>query len=107
MRRSLVVGLAGRLLLAIPASADQLQSVDEIVAQVRRATEPSLDIGRARADGFVQVSGMQVRHGYHFTNIKAPVAGVEYTLAAPPRPNPLTRARQGRGLNVPERREWR
>ena len=89
------------------------------MAEVRRATEPYQDIARARADGFVQVSGMEARHGYHFMNFNAPVltaagiasstldlarppmllyverdgvwqlAGVEYALPALPRPNPL------------------
>ena len=89
------------------------------MAEVRRATEQYQDIARARADGFVQVSGMEARHGYHFMNINAPMltaagmvgstldlarppmllyverdgvwklAGVEYALTALPRPNPL------------------
>ncbi|PYN32158.1 MAG: hypothetical protein DME01_22470 [Candidatus Rokuibacteriota bacterium] len=105
--------------MAVPAAADHPRSADEVLAEVRRATEQYRDIARARADGFVQVSGMEARHGYHFMNIKAPVltaagmaastldlarppmllyverdgvwrlAGVEYALAAPPRPNPL------------------
>src|SRR5207245_11069165 len=77
------------------------------------------DNARARALRCVQVSEMQARHGYHFMNFNAPVltasgiasstldlarppmllyverdsvwqlAGVEYALPAPPRPNPL------------------
>jgi len=111
--------LAVLVSVATPAWADHPRSVDEIVAEVRRITEPYQDIARARADGFVQVSGMEARHGYHFININAPVltaagmaantldlarppmllyverdgvwtlAGVEYALTAPPRPNPL------------------
>ena len=112
--------LALLIVIAIPAAhADHPRSADEIVAEVRRATEQYQDIARARADGFVQASGMEARHGYHFMNIKGPMltaagiaastldlarppmllyverdgvwqlAGVEYALAAPPRPNPL------------------
>jgi len=112
--------LALLILIATPAAqADHPRSADEIVAEVRRATEQYQDIARARADGFVQVSGMEARHGYHFMNFNGPMltaagiaastldlarppmllyverdgvwqlAGVEYALAAPPRPNPL------------------
>ena len=111
--------LAVLMSVATPAWADHPRWADEIVAEVRRVTEPYQDIARARADGFVQVSGMEARHGYHFININAPVltaagmaantldlarppmllyverdgvwtlAGVEYALTAPPRPNPL------------------
>jgi hypothetical protein len=107
------------LLTTLPAWADHPRSADEIVAEVRRVTEQYQDIARARADGFVQVSGMEARHGYHFMNINAPVltaagmasstldiarppmllyverdgvwqlAGVEYALQSPPRPNPF------------------
>jgi len=119
MRLYGLFALAVLVSVATPAWADHPRSVDEIVAEVRRITEPYQDIARARADGFVQVSGMEARHGYHFININAPVltaagmaantldlarppmllyverdgvwtlAGVEYALAAPPRPNPL------------------
>jgi hypothetical protein len=105
--------------MAAPAWADHPRSPEEVVAEVRRATEQYQDIARARADGFVQVSGMEARHGYHFMNINAPMltaagmvsstldlarppmllyverdgvwklAGVEYALTTPPRPNPL------------------
>jgi hypothetical protein len=111
--------LAVLALTAAPAWADHPRSPDEVVAEVRRATEQYQDIARARADGFVQVSGMEARHGYHFMNINAPMltaagmvsntldlarppmllyverdgvwklAGVEYALTALPRPNPL------------------
>jgi hypothetical protein len=111
--------LAVLALMAAPAWADHPRSPDEVVAEVRRATEQYQDIARARADGFVQVSGMEARHGYHFMNINAPMltaagmvsntldlarppmllyverdgvwklAGVEYALTALPRPNPL------------------
>lgn len=119
MRLYGVFALAVLALLAVPASADHPRSPEEVVAEVRRATEQYQDIARARADGFVQVSGMEARHGYHFMNINAPMltaagmvastldlarppmllyverdgvwklAGVEYALTALPRPNPL------------------
>jgi len=119
MRLSRLFALAVLALMAAPAWADHPKSADEVIAAVRRATERYLDIARARADGFVKVSGMEARHGYHFMNINAPVhtaagmaastldlsrppmllyverdgvwqlAGVEYALTAPPRPNPL------------------
>ena len=119
MRVSPFVVLTGLALMVTSSFADHPRSADEIVAEVRRATEQYLDIARARADGFVQVSGMEARHGYHFMNIDAPLltaagmvastldlarppmllyverggvwqlAGVEYALPARPAPNPL------------------
>ena len=41
---------------------------DDLVAEVRRATARYLDIANARADGYVQASGMEARHGYHFVH---------------------------------------
>src|SRR5262245_60343134 len=119
MRPRGLFALALLIVTATPAAADHPKSADEIVAEVRRVTEQYRDIARARADGLVQVSGMEARHGYHFMNINAPMltaagmaanaldlarppmllyverdgvwelAGVEYALATPPRPNPL------------------
>src|SRR5215813_6194141 len=119
MRLHGLFALAVLVSMAGPAWADHPRSADEAVAEVRRATEAYQDIARARADGFVQVSGMEARHGYHFMNINAPVltaagmaantldlarppmllyverdgvwqlAGVEYALGSPPRPDPL------------------
>ena len=119
MRSSPLIALALVVSMALPASADHPRSADEIVAEVRRATEQYLDIARARADGFVQVSGMEASHGYHFINTNAPMlraaglaantldlarppmllyveragvwqlAGVEYALPTRPSPNPL------------------
>src|SRR5262245_66651261 len=89
MRLSLRVVLALLIVTAIPAAADHPKSADEIIAEVRRATEPYQDIARARADGLVQVSGMEARHGYHFMNINAPMltaAGLAGATAAPARP---------------------
>jgi hypothetical protein len=49
----------------------QALTVDAILAEVRQATARYLDIERARADGFVQLSGMEPRHGYHFARVDA------------------------------------
>lgn len=89
---------------------------DAVVAEVRRATARYLDIANARADGYVQASGMEARHGYHFVQPTAqaralatgtldlarpPVllyverdgvwqlAGVEYALPSAPAASPL------------------
>src|SRR5215468_7799654 len=119
LRIVLCLALAGLMAVLATSAAAHQRAAEEVVAEVRRATEPYLDIARARADGFVQVSGMEARHGYHFMNINGPMltaagmaasaldlarppmllyveragvwqlAGVEYALAVPPRPNPL------------------
>ena len=97
-------------------------TVDRILAEVRHATVRYLDVERARADGFVQISGMEPRHGYHFARVDATaalgtalaggkldlarppmllyveragvwqLAGVEYALPARPATNPFTGA---------------
>ncbi|PYM89401.1 MAG: hypothetical protein DME04_26440 [Candidatus Rokuibacteriota bacterium] len=115
--RTLLMILA--LAAASPAYAHVSRTADEVVAEVRRATEQYRDIARARADGFVQISGMEARHGYHFINVNSPLlaatgiaagqfdlarppmllyverdsvwrlVGVEYALPSPPVPNPL------------------
>src|SRR5215475_1180704 len=72
MRWWLLLVVAGLVPVAASPSIAHTRSADEIVAEVRRATEPYLDIARARADGFVQVSGMEAGHGYHFINLNAP-----------------------------------
>jgi hypothetical protein len=88
-------------------------AVEAFIAEVRRATARYLDIAKAREDGFVQVTGMEPRHGYHFvrTDLSAlsPVldvtrpsillyverdghwqlVGVEYALPRPPASGPL------------------
>ena len=60
---------------------------DAVVAEVRRATARYLDIANARADGYVQASGMEARHGYHFVHpagqARALATGT-LDLAAPP-----------------------
>ena len=67
------------------------RSPEEVLGEVRRATERYLDIERARADGYVQMSGMVVRHGYHFVNLPeqlrasaGALAGAALALARPP-----------------------
>jgi hypothetical protein len=104
------------VLCPTPAAAQPASAPDAIVAEVRRATARYLDIARARDDGYVQVSGMEARHGYHFVLPSAqaralatgaldlarpPVllyverdgvwqlAGVEYALPAIPTGGPL------------------
>jgi hypothetical protein len=63
------------------------QTYAGLIAEVRRATARYLDVARARADGFVQVTGMEPEHGYHFVNARtqalAAAAGA-VDLAAPP-----------------------
>ena len=64
--------------------------MDAILAEVRQATVRYLDVERARADGFVQLSGMEPRHGYHFARVDAGSAivsafgGGQLDLARPP-----------------------
>jgi hypothetical protein len=118
--RSSLVGAIAALIVAVTSSwAHTPRSADAIIDDVRRATVRYLDIARARADGFVQVSGMEARHGYHFMNVNASVltapemvagtldlgrppmllyveragqwqlAGVEYALPSVPANNPL------------------
>jgi hypothetical protein len=66
------------------------RTVDTILAEVRQATARYLDIERARADGFVQISGMEPRHGYHFARVDAgsvivaALSGGRLDLARPP-----------------------
>jgi hypothetical protein len=95
---------------AAPLTVD---GVDAFVAEVRRATARYLDIAKAREDGFVQVTGMEPRHGYHFMrtdlgalsatlDVQRPsmllyverdghwqLVGVEYALPRPPTSGPL------------------
>jgi hypothetical protein len=46
-------------------------SPETILATIRQATARYLDIEKARADGFVQITQMEVRHGVHFMNVNA------------------------------------
>ena len=104
---------------AVASSHPAALTVDAILADVRQATARYLDIERARADGFVQLSGMEPRHGSHFARVDAgsvivgalgggrldlarppmliyveragvwQLAGVEYALPARPSTNPF------------------
>lgn len=47
------------------------RNAEEVLAEVRAATVRYLDIAKAREGGFVQISGMRPRHGYHFMNVNA------------------------------------
>ena len=115
--RTAVTALAIALILASLAAAATLPtSPDEVVAEVRAATARYLDIAAARADGYVQASGMEARHGYHFVlptaqaralatgglDLSQPpvllyversgvwqLAGVEYALPSEPASSPL------------------
>lgn len=75
---------------ATPAVAPASATVEAILAEVRQATAKYLDVERARADGFVQLSGMEPRHGYHFARVDAGawfgtvLAGGQLDLARPP-----------------------
>ena len=58
-----------------------------VLAAVREATAKYLDIDRARADGFVQISGMEARHGIHFMNVNAQLLSLlsrGVNLSSPP-----------------------
>jgi hypothetical protein len=88
---TLTLWLAGVALAASVASAAEPRTVEDIVAEVRRHTVRYLDIAKAREDGFVQASGMEARHGYHFINVNAQImtaalgmASGELNLARPP-----------------------
>src|SRR5256886_16864800 len=83
--RSVTVVLA--LLLVAPSGAAAGRGPEEVVAEVRRATARYADVATARADGYLQASGMEARHGYHFvqpaTQARALATGT-LDLAAPP-----------------------
>jgi hypothetical protein len=58
-------------LTTVAVAAPSPTAPDDVVAEVRRATARYLDIANARADGYVQASGMEARHGYHFVQPSA------------------------------------
>lgn len=116
--------------VAAPAAA--VPDADALIAEVRRATARYVDIARARDDGFVQVSGMEPRHGYHFMkrDVRALTAttldlasppmllyverdgawqlvGVEYALSRPPRSGPLPAAAWAEHEASCHYRDWR
>src|SRR5687768_6466868 len=65
--RTLLITVALALgIVSVAVAAPPPTAPDAVVAEVRRATARYLDIANARADGYVQASGMEARHGYHF-----------------------------------------
>src|SRR6266550_4088712 len=60
------VSLVLILLLGAPLLAAGAPAPEDVVAEVRRATARYVDVATARADGYLQASGMEARHGYHF-----------------------------------------
>src|SRR5438132_574301 len=81
------VTLVLTLLLGAPLLAAGARAPEDVVAEVRRATARYADVATARADGYLQASGMEARHGYHFvqpaTQARALATGT-LDLAAPP-----------------------
>jgi hypothetical protein len=77
-----VLWLAGAALVGSEASAAEPRAVEDILAEVRRHTARYLDIARAREDGFVQASGMEARHGYHFINVNAQILSAVLGVAS-------------------------
>lgn len=86
--RTAVVAVVLALVLAPAAFAASLPPApDAVVAEVRHATARYLDIANARADGYVQASGMEARHGYHFVQPSAQARALAtgtLELASPP-----------------------
>lgn len=69
MRACVLLVLAVVLPLGVVSrAAGASRTPDEVIAAVRLATARYVDIAKAREDGFVQVSGMEPRHGVHFMN---------------------------------------
>jgi len=116
MRTAVTTVVVALALVTAAVAASPPPTPDAVVAEVRRATARYLDIANARADGYVQASGMEARHGYHFVQPSAqaralatgtlelgspPVllyverdgvwqlAGVEYALPSVPASSPL------------------
>lgn len=58
---------------AAAARAEPSRRPEAVLAAVRQATARYLDIERARADGYVQISGMEANHGVHFMNVNAQI----------------------------------
>jgi len=79
--------LASILLLATPPPAPAARGPEDVVAAVRRATARYVDVANARADGYLQASGMERHHGYHFAQPAAQaraLATAALDLATPP-----------------------
>jgi hypothetical protein len=58
-------------------------SPETILAAVRHATARYLDIEQARADGFVQITQMEVRHGVHFLRVNAQIISAAAGIFSP------------------------
>lgn len=105
MTAPLLASLALVLLAVLPARAQEPAphptqaagprhddaAADRVIAEVRRATARYVDIAHARTDGYVQMSGMEARHGYHFVRADAQalttaagLATMTLDLARPP-----------------------
>lgn len=72
---------------ARPPAAAGSRSADDVLTEVRRATERYRAVAQARADGYVLMSGMEARHGYHFVNVQIQLmaaASGTLDLARPP-----------------------
>ena len=87
MRTALTAVALTLALVSAAVAASPPSAPEEVVAEVRRATARYLDIANARADGYVQTSGMEARHGYHFVQPTAQARALAtgtLELAAPP-----------------------
>lgn len=78
------IPVAAALLLVLRSAgpAHAAAPVEHVIADVRAATVLYLDVARAREDGFVQVSGMEPGHGYHFVNPAAQLFTATTALAS-------------------------
>jgi hypothetical protein len=72
-------------------SAGDVKSPEEILGEVHMAIARYRDVARARAEGFVQISGMETHHGYHFLDVRSPIlstaagaTGDDLDLTRPP-----------------------
>lgn len=87
MRTALIAAALTLALVSAAVAASPPSAPEAVVAEVRRATARYLDIANARADGYVQTSGMEARHGYHFVQPTAQARALAtgtLDLAAPP-----------------------
>src|SRR5687767_6653069 len=87
MRTALIAVALTLALVSAAVAASPPSAPETVVAEVRRATARYLDIANARADGYVQTSGMEARHGYHFVQPTAQARALAtgtLDLAAPP-----------------------
>ena len=81
-----VIIVVAPVLGVAPVSAAARGAAD-VVAEVRQATTRYVDIANARADGYLQASGMESHHGYHFAHPSAQaraLATATLDLATPP-----------------------